>query len=95
MSVIFSSYYYPLSNRESGEGRYDIQLTPKEKNMPGIIIEIKASDKSSSADLKLLAESALEQINNKKYDTDLVAQGIESIYKYGIAFNGKHVEVVS
>ena len=63
--------------------------------MPGIIIEIKASDKSSSADLKLLAESALEQINNKKYDTDLVAQGIESIYKYGIAFNGKHVEVVS
>ena len=95
MSVIFSSYYYPLSNRESGEGRYDIQLTPKEKNMPGIIIEIKASDKASYEDLRLLAESALEQINNKKYDTDLIAMGIESIYKYGIAFNGKHVEVIS
>lgn len=95
MSVIFSSSYYPLSNRESGEGRYDIQLTPKEKNMPGIIIEIKATDKTSPEDLRKLAEAALKQIDDKKYDTELISKGIAITYKYGIAFNGKHVEVVS
>ena len=95
MSVIFAYSYYPLSNRESGEGRYDIQLTPKEEKMPGIIIEIKAADKSSSEDLRKLAEKALKQIDDKKYDTELISRGTAIIYKYGIAFNGKHVEVVS
>ena len=95
MSVIFGSSYYPLSNRESGEGRYDIQLTPLEKNMPGIIIEIKAADKAYPEDLRKLAEVALKQINVKKYDTELLCKGTENIYKYGIAFKGKHVEVVS
>ena len=95
MSVIFGSSYYPLSNRESGEGRYDIQLTPLEKNMPGIIIEIKAADKAYPEDLRKLAEVALKQINVKKYDTELLCKGTEIIYKYGIAFKGKHVEVVS
>lgn len=95
MSVIFADSYYPLSNRESGEGRYDIQLTPKEEKMPGIIIEIKAADKSSSEDLRKLAAKALKQIDDKKYDTELISKGTAIIYKYGIAFNGKHVEVVS
>ena len=63
--------------------------------MPGIIIEIKAADKSSSEDLRKLAEKALKQIDDKKYDTELISRGTAIIYKYGIAFNGKHVEVVS
>lgn len=63
--------------------------------MPGIIIEIKAADKTSAEDLRKLAARALKQIDDKKYDTELVCEGTEIIYKYGIAFNGKHVEVVS
>ena len=90
---MFNNNYYISSNRESGEGRYDIQLTPKQKDMPGIIIELKATNESNN--LKALANTALEQINVKKYDTELLAHGITTIYKYGIAFCGKQVEIVT
>lgn len=81
------------SNRESGDGRYDIQLKPTRKHLPGILIELK-SDKNCTDDrLKELSETALRQIIDKKYDTELAAAGIESIYKYGVAFSGKKVEI--
>lgn len=95
MSVIFSADYYPLSNRESGEGRYDIALTPREAEMPGIIIEIKAERKAGTEKLQELAKSALKQIESKHYDAELQRQGISMIYKYGIAFSGKNVEICS
>ena len=85
--------YYPLSNRESGEGRYDIELRPKNQSMPGIIIEIKAVAKGSEEKLQEIARMALEQIESKKYDTEMCMQGITKIYKYGIAFCGKKVEL--
>ena len=47
----------------------------------------------SSEKLKKLSETALQQINDKKYDTDLITAGVSVIYKYGVAFSGKKVEV--
>ena len=81
------------SNRESGDGRYDIQLKPTIKNLPGILIELKAAKECSGTQLKKLSEKALQQIIDKKYDTELSAAGIQTIYKYGVAFCGKNVEI--
>lgn len=94
MSILFERFYYPLSNRESGEGRYDIQLMPKIKELPGIVIEIKASKAADAEQLKQLAAKALQQIEEKHYDVELKRQAISTIYKYGIAFCGKKVEIV-
>lgn len=95
MTGLFTDNYYIRSNRESGEGRYDIQLQPKSDDMPGIIIEIKAANDASEEKLKALATNALTQIESKHYDTELAAHGIQAIHKYGIAFCGKKVEIVT
>jgi ABC-type uncharacterized transport system substrate-binding protein len=63
------------------------------KNLPGILIELKAEKDCTEEQLKKLSETALQQIINKKYDTELVAAGVETIYKYGVAFSGKKVEI--
>ena len=84
---------YVTSNRESGDGRYDIALSPKVSNLPGIIIELKAEKNCNENKLQELAKTALKQINDKKYDTELKSKGVKTIYKYGVAFSGKHVAV--
>ncbi len=86
---------YVTSNRESGNGRYDIQLLPKRKNVPGILIELKASKNSELDELKKLADVALQQINEKNYAVDMQMHGVDIIYKYGVAFSGKKVEVMA
>ncbi len=83
------------SNRESGDGRYDIQLKPTNKNLPGILIELKAEKNCTEEQLKKLSETALWQIIDKKYDTELTAAGVKTIYKYGVAFSGKKVEITA
>lgn len=93
--TIFEYSHELCSNRESGDGRYDIQLAPKNNFLPGIIIEIKAIKKDSRAHLRKLAAEALAQIEAKKYDTELRAKGVSNIYKYGIAFCAKEVEIVT
>ena len=85
--------YAVTSNRESGDGRYDIQMMPSNKNLPGIIIELKA-DKKGHTDLGQLAVEALQQIKEKSYAVNLQKQGINTIFSYGVAFCGKQVEVV-
>lgn len=92
---IGESNYDIRSNRESGLGRYDIQLIPKKSALPGIIIEVKAADKDAGVELSKLAQTALKQIDEKKYDTELCAQGVNDIIKYGVAFQGKTVEIVT
>ena len=87
--------YIISSNRESGEGRYDICLYPKDNKMPGILIELKAAKDSSKDELKLLSEKALKQISTKKYETALTSKGVKKIFKYGVAFSGKKVEIAS
>ncbi len=93
--ALFDDKYYVSSNRESGEGRFDIQLMPKNNKRPGIIIELKADKKLSDMQLKNLAESALKQINDKVYDTDMKLHGVSTIFRYGVAFSGKKVEICS
>lgn len=93
--AIGESNYDIRSNRESGLGRYDIQLIPKKSALPGIIIEVKAADKDAGVELSKLAQTALKQIDEKKYDTELCAQGVNDIIKYGVAFKGKNVEIVT
>ena len=85
--------YKKSSNREAGYGRYDIQLTPKYKNLPGIIIELKAAKDCTEEELKALSKKALQQIDEKKYDTELREAGITDVIKYGVAFCGKKVEI--
>lgn len=81
------------SNKESGNGRYDIQLKPTKKNLPGILIELKFEKNCTEEQLKKLSKTALQQIIDKKYDTELTSAGVETIYKYGVAFSGKRVEI--
>lgn len=87
--------YLVTSNRESGEGRYDICLRPRRNGLPGILIELKAGKSCSKTDLQKLAQTALQQIEDKRYDSELRVSGIRPIFKYGVAFCGKAVEVVS
>jgi len=54
---------------------------------------IKAEKNCSDEKLKVLSEAALQQINDKKYETELIAAGVKTVYKYGVAFSGKKVEV--
>ena len=93
MTAIFAHDYYTSSNRESGLGRYDIQLMPKKVGLPGIIIEVKAVAKASDERLKSVAAKALQQIEEKRYDTELSKADVPEVYKYGIAFCGKRVEI--
>ena len=93
LTAIMDNRYYVSSNRESGEGRYDLQLEPKDSALPGILIELKAAKKASGAELKALAQTALQQIEARKYDTDMKKRGVQNILKYGVAFCGKQVEI--
>ncbi len=92
--AMFDDRYYLTSNKESGEGRFDIQLMPKEVDRPGILIELKAGKHLSETELETLAQEALWQINDRKYDTEMKVRGVETIFKYGVAFSGKNVKIV-
>ncbi|MBR4131640.1 MAG: AAA family ATPase, partial [Oscillospiraceae bacterium] len=94
LCAVMDNRFEVTSNRESGEGRYDIQLRPRANDLPGILIELKAAKKGTNRDLKALAQTALEQINQKDYAAALRSQGVETIFKYGVAFSGKNVEVL-
>lgn len=93
LCVILDNRYEITSNRESGTGRYDIALMPKNGNLPGILIELKAAKDASTEQLRLLAQEALTQIEEKQYDTVMKSHKIASIFKYGVAFSGKNVEI--
>ena len=92
LCAILGNRYKIRSNRESGLGRFDIQLMPLTKGMPGFIFEFKHT-KDEHIDLSALADSALQQIEAKKYDTELRDNGVTSIIRIGIAFRGKSAVV--
>ena len=91
--ALFDDQYYLISNRESGEGRFDIQLMPKNNSRPGVLIELKSKKDLSKERLEKLAQEALNQINEKRYDSEMITHGVTTILKYGVAFSGKHVAV--
>ena len=88
-----STKYHIRSNRESGDGRFDLQMEPKEKMLPGIIMEFKSVPVSEKKDLSVIAEEAIAQIERQNYTRELEERGVKKIVKYGIAFSGKSVEV--
>jgi hypothetical protein len=83
--------YQVNSNRESGYGRYDIMIIPEEKTKLGFIIEFKKTRKKET--LESAVKSALEQIENRKYETELLQRGIKNYKKLAIVFKGKEVTV--
>ena len=89
--ALMDNQYKIKSNRESGDGRFDICLIPREKKYPGIIMELKWEKNLSGKALEELADEALNQIVDKRYDVEMSGDGIEDILKFGIAFSGKRV----
>lgn len=86
--------YEIRSNRESGFGRYDIMMLPRGgRNVPAIIIEFKVCSRAKKETLEDAVRAALQQIEEKNYDAELLALGIpkERIRHYGFAFSGKKV----
>ena len=91
MTLYLDRDYYVNSNRESGLGRYDVIIEPKNKNNRGYILEFKVV--KDEKDLENTAKEAIEQIIDKKYDTQLKEREVKDITLIGIAFFGKLVKI--
>ena len=91
--VDLSGDYIITSNRESGFGRYDVVIEPKDIEKDAIILEFKVYDEDDEKTLEDTVKAALDQIEDKDYAAGLIAKGfkVEKIRKYGFAFEGKKV----
>ena len=91
--VDLAGKYRITSNRESGFGRYDVIMEPLEENLDAIVMEFKVQNTAKEKSLEQTVQNALRQIEEKQYDTELLARGItkERIRHYGFAFRGKKV----
>ena len=88
-----SSKYLIRSNRESGEGRFDLMLEPRDRQLPGIIMEFKAIPSADKDKLTATAKEAIAQIEMRHYAAELEERGVKTIIKYGISFSGKSAVV--
>ena len=93
MLISLSKNYEVKSNKESGYGRYDVMIIPKDISKIGIIIEFKKIDDFLSDTIEEGTAKALKQIEDKKYETELLEKGIKDIVKLAIVFKGKEVKV--
>ncbi|WP_297427260.1 AAA family ATPase [Clostridium sp.] len=93
MLVSLSKDYEVKSNKESGYGRYDVMIIPKDISKLGIIIEFKKIDYFLDDTIEEATNEALKQIEDKKYETELINKGIKDIIKLAIVFKGKEVKV--
>ena len=91
--VWISNTHEIKSNRESGYGRYDISIIPHDVHKVGYVIEFKAIDTEEGETVESAVNAALKQIEDKKYETELIERGITNIKKLAIVFNGKDVTV--
>ena len=91
--VELAGKYRVTSNRESGFGRYDVMLEPLEKTKAAFVLEFKVFNPRKEKTLEDTVANALQQINEKDYDCELLSRGIqkENIFHYGFAFEGKKV----
>lgn len=88
-ALFLDKQYIVESNRESGYGRFDIAIFPKDTQKAGVILEFKAADKMDSLEEK--AGEALQQIQDKQYEVEFAKRDITNLWKYGVAFCGKQV----
>jgi hypothetical protein len=91
MTAILVPNYEVQSNRESGYGRYDIAVFPKQPGGTGLVLEFKTAD--SEDQLAAKAQEALQQIAQRDYAAAFRTRGVQQVYRYGIAFCGKQVRV--
>ena len=93
LAVELADRYIITSNRESGFGRYDVMMEPKNKMDNAAIIEFKVRDSGEEKSLEDTADVALRQIEEQRYETELENRGIlgDQIRKYAFAFEGKEV----
>ena len=91
MTLYLDSQYYVTSNKESGLGRYDVTIEPKNENNKAYVLEFKVT--KNEEDLEKESKQAIEQIISKKYDVSLKERGIKDIIILGVAFCGKLVKV--
>ena len=89
--AMMDNQYKIKSNRESGKGRFDICLMPRNNKHPGMIMELKWKKNLDENELAFLADEAICQINSMEYDSEMKSEGTEKILKFGIAFSGKRV----
>ena len=81
------------SNKESGYGRYDVMIIPKDASKLGIIIEFKKIDDFMDKTIEAATKEALEQIEEKNYQAELLERNVNNILKLAIVFKGKEVKV--
>lgn len=93
MLVSLSENYEVKSNKESGFGRYDVMIIPKNISKYGIIVEFKKINELSKETMEEATKKALSQIENKRYESELVERGINNIIKLAIVFKNKEVEI--
>jgi len=91
LCAMMDNRYRITSNREAGNGRFDIQMLPLNKQLPGILIELKAGKETKDEVSDDLARRALDQINDRMYHVEMSGFGVKEILKYGIACSGKKV----
>jgi hypothetical protein len=90
-----SDHYNVRSNRESGYGRYDVLMIPRQPNKPGFVFEFKKIESPEEKTVKDAMQSALQQIKEKEYAVELKEQGIKRIWGIGVVVEGKQVWVES
>jgi hypothetical protein len=93
MLISLNDSHEVISNRESGYGRYDVMIIPKDISRLGIVIEFKKLDPDDEETLEETADMALKQIKEKKYATALEARGVKNIKEIGIVFKGKELYI--
>jgi len=89
--VHLNATHFVQSNRESGRGRCDVLITPKDKSKAGVVIEFKVANKLRKEKIEAALESAMGQIETRDYATQLQTQGIQSVRLVALAFANKTV----
>ncbi|OCA97826.1 AAA family ATPase [Clostridium beijerinckii] len=93
MLISLSDKYEVKSNKESGYGRYDVMLIPKDISKIGIVIEFKKIDDFLKTTIEDGSKAALKQIEDMKYSQELESRGVKNIIKLAIVFKGKEIEI--